>query len=314
MFKQILVPLDGTSLAECLLPHTITLANAFEPMVNLVRVVDPQAIALQGYGYDPINWQMKKCQAKAYLENVALRLKASGIQAKCEILEGHVAESILRYSQQQRIDLILICGQSTSDPGCFMGKVVNKIIQLARTSIMIVRPNNNEPQATSYRRVLIPLDCSQRAEFVLPAAIKLARCLGSELFLAHVVQKPDIPWRSPEFEEVLNLADQLTEHNREQACKYLSELKRHVNANISTCVIVSDNVAESLQELISRVRADLVVMSAHGHSASARRHYGSVTHTLIAFGDATLLILQDMPRKLLIPSRAEEATIERWGH
>jgi nucleotide-binding universal stress UspA family protein len=66
MFRQILVPLDGSLLAECVLPHTIAFARVFKAEVTLLRVLaSPQA----GTPVDAFDWQMDKAEAQAYLDS-----------------------------------------------------------------------------------------------------------------------------------------------------------------------------------------------------------------------------------------------------
>nr|HMN29854.1 universal stress protein [Caldilineaceae bacterium] len=71
MFKHLLVPLDGSELAECVLPHTIAVARAFAARVTLLRVLPAPSHDIP---VDIFDWQLHKTAANAYLDHVAARL------------------------------------------------------------------------------------------------------------------------------------------------------------------------------------------------------------------------------------------------
>ena len=106
-----------------------------------------------------------------------------------------------------------------------VSSVVQKVIVRASTSLMIVRARTSRLQADiaslRYQRVLAPLDSSARAECVLPLAAGLARMPGTQILLAHVVQRPPMPRRTPLSREDTELADRIVERNRSEAEQYL---------------------------------------------------------------------------------------------
>ena len=98
MFNQILLPLDRSALAECVLPHTIAVARAFESRVTLLNVMDMPREARWRNAMDPLNWQIRKAEATTYLHEVELRLQAVGLLTETHLLEGVAAEQIKRFS------------------------------------------------------------------------------------------------------------------------------------------------------------------------------------------------------------------------
>src|SRR5689334_9571051 len=101
MFESILVPLDGSLLAECVLPHAVAISKAFDAKVSLLRVLDKNQARESAQMFDLLNWQIAKTEAKLYLEKVASRIRKSGPQTQQVVLEGLVAESITEYAQSQ---------------------------------------------------------------------------------------------------------------------------------------------------------------------------------------------------------------------
>jgi nucleotide-binding universal stress UspA family protein len=103
MLNHILVPLDGSLLAECVLPHAVTLAQAFEARLTLLRVVDrDQATGLRRVT-DPLQWQIRKVEAGAYLDSLVTRLNRVGLQAEKVILEGLPPERIVEFTRDRKI-------------------------------------------------------------------------------------------------------------------------------------------------------------------------------------------------------------------
>jgi nucleotide-binding universal stress UspA family protein len=318
MFEHILVPLDGSSLAECVLPHVVAFASAFGSTVTLLRVLDCGKGAEGVPIVDPVSWHIAEAQSASYLEEVAGRLGALGIETDRVILDGKAAERVTEYTDQQDIDLIVLSSHGKSGlSGWNVSSVVQKIILRAYRSVLIVRaylPTQRTLERLRYQRLLVPLDGSQRAECVVPIAVALVRSHDAELLLAHVVRKPEMPRRTFPSEEDIELANRLVERNREEVSAYLQDLKTQLPLDADSHLLVSDDVAVALHELVERQQADLVILSAHGYSGAPRWSYGSVATSFIGYGSTPLLIVQDLSREDVEPSQAELAVKERKGH
>ncbi len=314
MFNQIVLPLDGSSLAECVLPHAVAVARAFESQVRLVHVLYPPHRANSRRPVDPLSWQIRKAEAESYLGDLSLRLQNAGLRTEKEILEGDAAELIVEFSHKNDVPLIVLSSHGRSGLSEWnVSGVVQKIILRARTSIMIVRAH--QPVATEviglrYRRLLLPLDGSQRAECVLPVASTLAHAHEAQILLAHVVRRPDMPRRGPPTRGDLELANGLVQRNRAEAIRYLDQVKSQLAGDIQARVLVSDHVAATLHGLIEQEQIDLVVSSAHGYSALPLWPYGSVVSSFITYGNTSLLIVQDLPQDKSEGTRAEVAARE----
>jgi nucleotide-binding universal stress UspA family protein len=318
MFEHILIPLDGSALAECVLPHGLSMAKAFNSEVSLLQVLESDQPASPSRTVDMLEWRFRKAEAEAYLADVGKRLEAAGLRARTVLLEGQAAEHVIDYAQANRCGLILLSSHGRSGlSGWNVSSVVLKILLRARMSTMIIRayqPVTADLAGLSYRRLLVPLDGSQRAECVLPPVTALAQSHGAVLMLAHVVHRPEMPRRSPLAKEDLALSDQITERNRLEAEEYLEELQTRLPLQVETRLLVSDHVADTLQQLEVEQNADLVVLSAHGYSGRTRWPYGSLAISFIAYGSTPLLIVQDLPCDAIEPSHAEMAAKEHRGH
>ncbi len=307
-------PLDRSALAECVLPHAIAVARAFGSQVTLLHVMETPREARWWQAMDPLNWQIRKAEAKTYLHELDLRLQAAGLHTETHILEGFAAEQVIEFSNTHAFQLIILSshGQSgLSDWG--VSSVGLKIALRSSTSVMIVRavqPLAPDVTGLRYQRILVPLDGTQRAESILPAAATLARAHDAQILLAHIVQKPAMPRRTPPSREDVELADQFVERNQAEATQYLDQLRSRMTGKVDARVLVSDHLATTLQELVEQEKSDLVLLSAHGRSSQTRGLYGDVVGNLIAYGTTPLVIMEDRSPAQTAPTPIEAANGE----
>jgi len=321
MFRNILVPLDGSAPAECVLPHVVAMAQPLEAQVTLLNVCEPRHVAEAARPANALKWSFRTAEADAYLEEIAGRLQAARLDVQARRIEGKAAEQVLSFAHQHAVDLILLSSHGQSGlTGWNVSSVAQKIIARARVSIMIVRayhPATSDLAHLTYSRLLCPLDCSQRAEHALPVATTLARSHGAQLILAHIVAGTEMPRRRPLTDEELGVIDQVIALNRAEAVRRLEELQSSPLAeqvDVQSRLLISDKPTQSLHNLVSEEKIDLVVMSAHGYSGSTRWPYGSLALNFIVYGTTPLLIAQDLPSDRIEPTVAEIIAKESTGH
>ncbi|MDT8305374.1 MAG: universal stress protein [Anaerolineae bacterium] len=309
MLEQILLPLDGSTLAECVLPHAVTIARATMARLTLLHVVEPGPGA-ESATTDPLHWHLRKAESQAYLEEITKRLRKLDLNVGSVQLEGHAAERIVEYARDEAADLILLSSHGKSGLSPWnVSSLVQKVILRANRSMMIVRAYERGVQdlgEMSYRRILVPMDGSRRAEHVLPIASALAA--DGELVLTSVVTRPEMPRRSPLSEEDAELAEKVVARNREEAEKYLQQLKSWLSQPVSTRLLVAESAVTALHRLAQEEHVDLVALSAHGYSGDVHRPYGSLVTSFIIYGSTPLLIIQDLPADLIESTKAETVT------
>ncbi|HEX6386994.1 MAG TPA: universal stress protein [Anaerolineae bacterium] len=296
MLERILVPLDGFSLTKDVLSHSIALARAFNGHVTLLHVLEPDNRAYDAV--DPLSWALRKVEMESNLKEVTGHLQKCGVSVDYVLLEGPAAVRIIEYAHHDESDLIILSShQQDIMSGWSISNVAQKVVQRAHTSTMIVRAgqySDSSPFATPYRRILVPLDGSWRAESGLPWAQNLACCYNAKLILAHVVMQPYLFHRSLPTAKDTRLVNQLVEQNLAEARAYLKRLQSRMPVKSETHVMVSNNVENAFRELVERHQIDLVLLSAHGHSSNTQRPYGSQALNFILYGNTPLLIKQDL--------------------
>ncbi len=318
MLDHILVPLDGSSLAECVLPHAVAIARAFNARITLLRVLESGRPADPDSVIDPLAWHIRKAEVTTYLDKVVARLFRIGLPVEGHLLEGQAAERIVEFARENNASLIILSSHGKSGlSGWNISSVVQKIILWACMPTMIVRayrPVADDLADLTYGQVMVPLDGSQRAECALPLASTLARFHHSQLILAHAVCAPEMPRRAPLSREDRELAERITERNRFEAAHYLTQFQSSLAMEVETHLLVGDCATRALHDLVTQSDVDLVVLSAHGYSGGTRWPYGSVALNFIAYGATPLLIVQDLSGDELERTYAQVATREYKGH
>jgi nucleotide-binding universal stress UspA family protein len=306
MFDPILVPLDGSLLAECALSHAVAIARAFDAKVVLLRVLDKDKNHANGKAqlFDLVNWQINKTGAKLYLEKTSARLQEAGLQIEAAVLEGLVAESITEFAQNKGMKLIILSSHGRSGLSQWgISSVTQKIIFSAPTSVLIIRahqPASSEIIEGQYKRIMVPLDGSRRAENVLPMVTHLARFHKSWIHVVHVVKTPEMARQMPLAREDVELSERIVSRNREEAIRYLDQMRLHSpleGIDVQTHLLTSDNAAAALHELAEKEGIDMVALSAHGYSGYNQWPYGGMVNNFVMYSKVPLLIVQDLPAK-----------------
>ncbi|HEY49582.1 MAG TPA: universal stress protein [Dehalococcoidia bacterium] len=144
MYRKILLPLDGSELAECALPHMDAVARGCDAAdVILLRVVEP--LHLPGdYVISPKERakieKEHRSEAEKYLAELKGRLKGDGLRVRSEVIQGKVAESIVDYARERGADLIVMATHGRSGISRWtLGSVADRVIHLSSVPVLMVR-------------------------------------------------------------------------------------------------------------------------------------------------------------------------------
>jgi nucleotide-binding universal stress UspA family protein len=300
MIQRILVPVDGSPLSEQALGQAVAMAGAFDAEVLLLRVQEPEA-GTGGFS-DSVSWRLRRAEASSALEQLAQRLRVGGRRVASVLAEGRAAEEILKAVHERPADLVVLSTHGSSGHSRFhLGSTAHKVIAEAGVSVLIVRSSQDRdagPSEARHHRIMVPYDGSQRAQWALGLSSSIARALGSELLLVHVVDTRELQGQAPTTPEERELARRVADRDRGLATEYLGHMKQVLSGSgieVRTRLLDAPNVAEALCRLAEDEQVSLVVMSAHGSSGAAPWSYGSVADRLIAHGTTPLLVFQDLP-------------------
>lgn len=205
MFTRILVPLDGSPLAEAILPEVVDLARLHGAEVLLLRVALVHALP----GVDQTEAQVRAVEeAEGYLAEIERRIAAQGLPVRGAVRYGHAVEEILDHAQSQRADLIAMSTHGRSGiQRLMLGSVAEAVVRAAPVPVLLlrgralaVRPEAGAPAAArpcpaelaapAIHHILCPVDFSETADRAMEYAGALAQRFGADLTVLHVVYDP----------------------------------------------------------------------------------------------------------------------------
>jgi nucleotide-binding universal stress UspA family protein len=319
VINHILVPLDGSALAECVLPHVKAIAPVTKARVTLIHVLEHPENRSGGPPVDPLGWHMQKQEVQRYLEEKIEQLQREGLDASLTMLEGKSAEGIIDFAQANEVDLIVLSTHGrTGLTGWNVSSVVQKVLLRSYRSTLLVRAYGTETiNEVTYKRLFVASDCSARGEYIIPFAISLAQFHKSRIILGTVIEKPEVIQRLPLTEDEINLANQLSEINQRTATHCHKQITTQLSLkgiDFESHIRVVDHAIGALHDMVEEVQADMVMLVAHGETGERRWPYGSITTSLIAHGNVPLMIIQDLNEQDVLPTPAEQAISESRGH
>jgi nucleotide-binding universal stress UspA family protein len=304
-FRNILACLDGSELGEGILPYARAVALALDGSLILFRVLEEWT---EGPGApcgppDPIEWGVRRREARAYLEGLVARAPDDNLAVTTELVQGRAPEQICLWADRNSVDLTVLCshGGRGRTEWCLAG-TARKLIDHVPGSVLLVpaAAARKSDETIGYHRILVPLDGSPRAESVIPVAVRLAAAQRAEVLLSHVVPVPELTRVGPLDAEALELEQRLTRRNERVAGAYLDRLRARVSQSgveVRTRVIRDGEPRTRIEALIEDAGVDLVVMSAHGHAARTDVPCGTLTSHLITHASIPLLILRERQQR-----------------
>jgi nucleotide-binding universal stress UspA family protein len=297
MYTRLLVPLDGSKLAEAVLPLVETLAAAYSATVILLHVLERSAPATV-HGERHLTTQD---EAQAYLHEIAHRLEEQGTSVEFhahEAPEGDVARSIADHAGEERADLIVLCTHGRGRVrSLIFGSIAQQVLRSGTTPVLLARVARKDTPLTFRPRViLVPLDGTTGAEAALGPAQDLASRLGAGLHLVMVV--PTLSTVRGDRAATATLLPHATEVMLEleerDAATYLQQMADRVRTpSIQvTTEIRRGNTTTELVEETTEPEVGLVVIATHGKSGLQAIWAGSVTARVLGHTHAPVLLLR----------------------
>lgn len=295
-FKTILVPLDGSELAEQALPLAERLATATGAELELVRVhVPPTAWDIYTDAMTGRPDAQDSVPAEtAYLEEQAARLRAAGLRVTATMLQGEVAPAIAR-RMRAVADLVVM---TTHGRGPFsrlwLGSVADGLLRMLEGPILLVRPAMEAwavGLAPPYRRVLIPLDGTDGSEAALEPAIALGTPDVTEYVLVRVLNVPVPALAVPVPMAVESEPTELEEARASEKLETVAAVLRLRGVKVRTCVEVSGSAAEGILAVAEREAPDLIAMATRGPGRVERMLLGSVADKVVRAAHEPVLVV-----------------------
>ena len=303
MFNKILVPLDGSELAERALEPAFALARQAEGEVLLVRASAPERILIPdlhtsgGYGLLWPDQSLERAEEEAaeYLKSLRAVRAPRDLPVRAQVFEGAVAEVIVDTAVAEKAGLIVMSSHGYSGiTRWVLGSVAERVLGGAPCPVLVIR------SPRPLRHVLIPLDGSRLSERAVAPGLALAAGLGAEVTLFRAIPKVDVQEMRQLDQAEHGLGWRLAEEIREETESYLHTVTAahpHPELEIKR-VVMFDPAAESILEYAEGHEIDLIAMSTHGRTGPARWVYGSVTEKVLHGSHHSMLIVRPAKHEL----------------
>jgi nucleotide-binding universal stress UspA family protein len=272
-YRRMLVPLDGSELAERAIPYAKNLAKTKGGEVILFTA--------SGASVEQLDRPMK-----AYLELNAKELKSQGIKASIAIAYGNAADEIIKFADKNKIDLIIISTHGHSGIKRWMlGSVALKVLYGTCTPVLLIKSRAHKMANLELKKILVPLDGSSFSEASMPYVKELAKETGGEIILLRVSEPPVLPAdRSPAIKPSWEeYKDVLMAEIQRQAGEYLEGIKANLGKSgiKARSQAILGKAAESILQVAQKEDINLIAMTTHGRTGVSRWVHGSVASRIV---------------------------------
>lgn len=300
--RRILVPLDGSRLAEYVLPAAVSLARRLGARLTLLHVMERDAPS-SVHGERHLT---EIAESDRYLADLAARCRASGVDTETHVHpnpEGNVAQSIVAHAGDLDANLVILAthGQGGARRVLF-GSVAQQVLRRGNRPVLLIRPPEPRLEAPldeeqlALRRVLVPLDGTPAAEAALPFAATLARAYGAEVVLLRIV--PTLATIAGERASAAKLvptaAAASLDYEEGEARRYLQAIADRLRAagiGVSWTVGRGDP-AQGVLGQAAASGAELLIMATHGRTGLSAVFSGSVASKVVGRYARPILLVQ----------------------
>ncbi len=295
MFRKLLVALDGSDVAQAILPFASQLATGLDVPVVLFSAVQGGTQTEEAYGD---LYKQDAEAARARLEDLSEELAAQGVDTQIHLSTGAPEEEIIAASSETGCDLIAM---STHGRNLFargiLGSVTSKVIHGASIPVLTITPE----KADLYRdhqikltKIMVPLDGSPLSETALPYAEDLALALSLTISLTRVVTPPAVFWMDS-YPESLGESEEAMRQEADSYLDCVAQRLRSRGLEVDTKVLTGHPAAMLINH-VDNTPHDIIAMATHARTGVSRWVLGSVTDALVrGSGDPVLIVPPSTP-------------------
>lgn len=302
--NHILVPLDGSRLAAAALPYATALAFVTGARISLLAIVEsaterigtPSAAAQEGD-------ERRVTESAAYLESVAIPLRARGLAVTTGVRHGNPAEEILADTEAEECSLVVMSTHGrTGLERARAGSVAQHVLRHAVVPTLVVPPGNDAATGDSaaIAGVTVPLDGSPLAEEALPMATRIAIALSVPLTLLRII--PSLTYQASAgwgygYSAYYPVSEEM-ERDEEQAVEeYLAAIATRLRApglEVETRWerSVTSKAEEMIAAYLAKRPASIAVMASHGRGGVLRWALGSTAEGVLDQSPCPLMIVR----------------------
>jgi nucleotide-binding universal stress UspA family protein len=295
VYKRLLIPLDGSQMAESILPVAVTLARSLEASVVLIHIIEknaPEAVHGERHLHDAAG-------AEAYLAQIAKRWFADVTIGEIHVHSEEVTDvgrSILQHVRETDSDLTLMCTHGRVGPKEFLVGSIAQHVAAAAVPVLFIRASAGGSQPDfRLQRILVALDGEPEHERGLQVSAELARACQSLVHLLTVV--PSLNRVSGSWTQSVRLepttTDRLLSMEVDAAAEYLHHHRRRLEEShiAAACEVLRGDPAEEIIKAADDWAADLVVLGTHGTIGAKAFWAGSVAARIAHRANTPVLLV-----------------------
>lgn len=302
IYQRILVPLDGSELAEQVLPYIRVMALALGSRIELLRAIEP----LPPAGLtDPARESYRQetlarlgQEAGDYLKGVAIPLTKDGFTVTTAVLNGTPlstpATHILKQGEEDSNALVAMCSHGRSGiKRWVLGSVADEVVHSSVCPVLVIRAREKVTAEVKLEAIVVPLDESPLAEQVLPHVASLAQALKLKVILARVTPTAEGYNRSQEYS--LPNSEEICRGIDGRATEYLHQVGQRLLEEGAPVVeerLLHGDPASAIIDLAQATSNNLVAMTTHGRSGIGRWLLGSVADRVVRYGGDPVLLIR----------------------
>lgn len=292
-FNRILVPLDGSELAEQALPFARQmLASGGTLHLVMVHGAAPQWVGLDATMAVAAVDEAFTRASTTYLDNAAAPFRAQGVEVKTGVRQGQVAATITEWATEVGADLIVMTTHGRGGFSKFwLGSTTDRVVRIAHTPVLCLKPSVHSARVSL---VLVPLDGSELAEEAIEPGLGAARQLGASVEFVRVVDPTAEAWDGS-----LGIPIAVVQENivklKLDAHRYLAEVRQAMadgSPASSATVLTASNAANAIADHAHQRGAGLVVMASHRAGWLERAVLGSVTDKVLRSEVGAVLVVR----------------------
>lgn len=291
-FERVLVPLDGSRLAEASLPVAKALSRALGSVLVLVHAVEEDPP-------DEVHGEVhlaSRQDAEAYLDQQRRICEAEGIRAEMHVAvsqDADVASVIVELAERFDTDLVAMCAHGRQSlRSRFLGPIAQRALRGGGPPIMLRTAGSSTDLAVEIHHILLPIDFRHELRMALEAVVALATGFGASVTLLHAVDAgtTGLPARM-----LPNTSLELSERAREAARRRLASLAaRLAEQDIPVDVVISTQDPDgAIIDEAERRETDLIVLVSHGRSGVTAWYERSVGLRVVQEPELNLLLLRE---------------------
>ena len=294
MYRRILIPLDGSALAEQVLPLAQIFAARFNASVVLFQAIPSvhESLRVDGQVLQvDEQTELLRGQAREYLEKICKDFAAAHIPAVSEVRVGAPAPAILEFAEGAEIDLIAITTHGRAGVLRWVyGSVADKLLHGAHVPLLLLRAREEPVAPQSFTRLLVPLDGSPLAEEALAPARQMAAAFGAEMLLLRVWEVAAVGFDNLP----VSVLDEWERRARAIAGSYVERVTQELQGQGMRVRAETQGgaAAERILQMAQRAQANLIVMSTHGRSGLSRWVMGSVADGVLRAATVPVLLIR----------------------